>query len=129
MKDSEKLSAFLDFLRSSDEELYIVCSIQRDMDQATQDILHHIEMQENTQHEFILEGIALKDIRQKRRNAKDREKILTPVVEWYAANQRVVNDLQRLLGKIRKEEKSIENRTYTNRTEVVRMILQEGETD
>ena len=127
MKDSEKLSAFLDFLRSSDEELYIVCSIQRDMDQATQDILHHIEMQENTQHEFILEGIALKDIRQKRRNAKDRERILTPVVEWYAANQRVVNDLQRLLGKIRKEEKSIENRTYTNRTEVVRMILQEGE--
>lgn len=129
MKDSEKLSAFLDFLRSSDEELYIVCSIQRDMDQATQDILHHIEMQENTQHEFILEGIALKDIRQKRRNAKDRERILTPVVEWYAANQRVVNDLQRLLGKVRKEEKSIENRTYTNRTEVVRMILQEGETD
>lgn len=127
MKDSEKLSAFLDFLRSSDEELYIACSIQRDMDQATQDILHHIEMQENTQHEFILEGIALKDIRQKRRNAKDREKILSPVVEWYAANQRVVNDLQRLLGKIRKEEKSIENRTYTNRTEVVRMILQEGE--
>lgn len=42
-------------------------------------------------------------------------------------NQRVVNDLQRLLGKVRKEEKSIENRTYTSRTEVVRMILQEGE--
>lgn len=129
MKDSEKLSAFLDFLRNSDEELDIACFIQRDMDQATQDILHHIEMQENTQHELILEGIALKDIRQKRRNAKDRERILTPVVEWYAANQRVVNDLQRLLGKVRKEEKSIENRTYTNRTEVVRMILQEGETD
>lgn len=127
MKDSEKLSAFLDFLRSSDEELGIACSIQRDMDQATQDILHHIEMQENTQHEFILEGIALKNIRQKRRNAKDREKILTPVVEWFAANQRVVNDLERLLGKIRKEEKSIEHRAYINRTEVVRMILEEGE--
>lgn len=127
MKDSEKLSAFLDFLRSSDEELCIACSIQRDMDQATQDILHHIEMQENTQHGFILEGIALKNIRQKRRNAKDREKILTPVVEWFAANKRVVNDLERLLGKIRKEEKSIEHRAYINRTEVVRMILEEGE--
>lgn len=127
MKDSEKLSAFLDFLRSSDEELGIACSVQRDMDQATQDILHHIEMQENTQHEFILEGIALKDIRQKRRNAKDREKILTPVVEWYAANQKVVNELQKLLGRIRKEEKSIEHRTYINRTDIVRIILQEGE--
>lgn len=129
MKDSEKLSTFLDFLRSSDEELAVACSIQRDMDQATQDILHHIEMQENTQHGFILEGIALKDIRQKRREAKDREKVLTPIVEWYAANQKVVNELQKLLGRIRKEEKSIENRTYTSRTEVVRMILEEGETD
>lgn len=129
MKDSEKLSEFLDFLRNCDEELAIACSIQREADEQTQDILHNIELQENSQYDFILEGIELKNVRKKRRDAKNRQKVLTPIVEWYSANSRTIRELEQLLGKVRKEERSTENQIYINRTDIIRVILEGGEND
>lgn len=127
MKASENIAAFLNFLRDCDERLEIAHSIQRDTEAETQDILHNIEFGSNTQHELILEGIALKDIRNRRRKAKDQIKVLTPIVEWYSLNGHVIKELERLLGKVRKEEKSTENRIYVERTNIIRKILQESE--
>lgn len=47
---------------------------------------------------------------------------LAPVVEWTRGNIEVVRGLQRLLGDVRKVERSTQNRFYTPRTN----ILKEG---
>lgn len=47
--------------------------------------------------------------------AKDRLTMTAPVGSWLEQNQAVVKGLERLLGEIRKAEKSTENRVYIPR--------------
>ncbi len=96
--------------------------MESDADAATQDILHHIELGENTQQEYILEGQQLSHIRKERRRAKDTQRLTKPIREWMAANKRVIRDLEKLLGDVRRQERSIENRSYTPKTDVLQML-------
>lgn len=94
------------------------------MEKQTQDILHHIELKENSLFDYIRLGLALRGIRKKRRKAKDTEKILVPMVEWISANQKVIAGLTQVLGKVRKEEKTaMSPRYYINRTDIVEKVL------
>ena len=110
---STELNAFLSFLRTCEESNRLAILTENDMDRQTQDILHNIELNENSQYDYICQGFTLRDIRRKRRKAKDN---------WMKENRKVINDLERLLGDVRKQEKQAQNRSYTNRTGVMKKL-------
>ena len=58
--------------------------------------------------------------REARRQHKDIVAQLTPVVEWTRENDAAVRSLQRLLGDLRKVERSTQNRFYTPRTDILK---------
>ena len=45
-----------------------------------------------------------------------------PIREWTAANKRVIRDLEKLLGEVRRQERYIESRSYTPKTDVLQML-------
>lgn len=127
-KYSKPLEDFLSFLRQCSADLAEAIKTEELTDKQTQDILHHMELEDNTPFDYICEGIALTDIRNKRREAKDRRKILSPVVEWTETNQKTVNMLTQILGKVRKEEQSAAAvRYYIDRTDIVEKILEDND--
>ena len=119
---SNQINAFLKFCRSCQELNRIAASNETDLDNKTQDILHNIELNDNYPDDYVLQGLALREIRKRRREAKDIQRIMTPIVQWTDQNQKTINELERLLGAVRKAEKSTTGRTYMNRTNVLEKI-------
>lgn len=119
---STELNAFLSFFRTCEESNRLAILTENEMDRQTQDILHNIELNENSQYDYICQGFTLRDIRRKRRKAKDIKEATTPICNWMKENRKVINDLERLLGDVRKQEKQAQNRSYTNRTEVMKKL-------
>lgn len=119
---STELNAFLSFLRTCEESNRLAILTENDMDCQTQDILHNIELNENSQYDYICQGFALRDIRRKRRKAKDIKEATAPICNWMKENRKVINDLERLLGDVRKQEKQAQNRSYTNRTGIMKKL-------
>lgn len=116
---SIQIENFLKFCRSCAEANRRAAVAEIDMDNQTQDILHNIEINDNFPDDYILQGIALKNIRKDRREAKDIQKITHPVVQWVQQNQKTINELEKLLGAVRKAEKSTQGRMYSNRTKIL----------
>lgn len=116
---SIQIESFLKFCRSCTEANRRAAVAEIDMDNQTQDILHNIEINDNFPDDYILQGLALKNIRKERREAKDIQKITHPVVQWVQQNQKTINELEKLLGSVRKAEKSTQGRTYSNRTKIL----------
>lgn len=61
----------------------------------------------------------MKNIRKKRREAKDIQRVTSPAVQWVNQNQKTINELEKLLGSVRKAEKGTNNRVYMNRTKIL----------
>lgn len=116
---SIQIENFLKFCRSCTEANRLAAVAEIDMDNQTQDILHNIEINDNFPDDYILQGLALKNIRKERREAKDIQKITHPVVQWVQQNQKTINELEKLLGAVRKAEKSTQGRMYSNRTKIL----------
>ena len=57
----------------------------------------------------------LREVRQRRRAAKDTMSETDPVLDWIDQNRPIIKILERLLGDVRKAEKSTANRIYTPR--------------
>lgn len=119
---STELNAFLCFLRTCEESNRLAILTENDMDRQTQDILHNIDLNENSQYDYICQGFTLRDIRRKRRKAKDMKEATAPICSWMKENRKVISDLERLLGDVRKQEKQAQNRSYTNRTGVMKKL-------
>ena len=79
---STELNAFLCFLRTCEESNRLAILTENDMDRQTQDILHNIELNENSQYDYICQGFTLRDIRRKRRKAKDIKEATAPICNW-----------------------------------------------
>lgn len=122
---SIQIESFLKFCRSCTEANRLAAVAEIDMDNQTQDILHNIEINDNFPDDYIMQGIALKNIRKDRREAKDIQKITHPVVQWVQQNQKTINELEKLLGYVRKAEKSTQGRTYSNRTKILDGLFEE----
>lgn len=120
---SKEIENFLKFLRDCNELNTSAAVTVIDMDNKTQDTLHNIELNENSQYAYICQGFTLHNIREKRREAKDAKAVTTPIVEWVYQNKKTINDLEKLLGEVRKAEKRTENRTYRNRTKIMDGLL------
>lgn len=77
---------------------------------------------ENSQLDYIYEGLQLHRVRRERRQAKDTQWLTKPIREWMAANKRVIRDLEKLLSEVRRQERYIENRSYTPKTDVLKIL-------
>lgn len=110
---SQGIDSFLIFLRDTEQRYHMAEADEQEASDATQDILHDIELQDHDYHEFARLSKELKAIRQKRRAAKDTMSETLPVLEWLDANRPVIKGIERLLGNVRKVEKNTENRIYT----------------
>lgn len=127
MNTSQSLSDFLEFLRQSQQDYSIAADIETTKSKETQDILHKIELDDVKYHDYAKLGKALKSIRNERREAKNIQLQLAPLVGWIRENQNVVRGLERLLGEVRKAETNIKNAHYYPRTDVVDEILENKE--
>ena len=92
---------------------------ENDMDRQTQDILHNIELNENSQYDYICQGFTCRIYDGSGEKAKDI-KSTAPICSWMKENRKVISDLERLLGDVRKQEKQAQKRSYTNRTGVMK---------
>ena len=122
MEYSEALEGFLKFLRDSKNEYESADSQEKEMDSATQDILHEMEFGKLGYHEIARLSKALAAIRRKRRIAKNKKECLQPITTWCVQNRDVIHQLERVLGDMRKSESRIECRMYTPRTDVLEKI-------
>ena len=107
-KCSVNVADFLGFLRQAQEDYNIAKSMHSDMEKETQDILHRIELGENTYHEYAKLSRGLKEVRQKRREAKDRWTQLEPIVNWAAEHEETIKIIEKY---------------YIPKTEIVSQIL------
>ena len=112
--------SYIDFLKSAESQLDQATTGQQEAEAETQDILHSLELEKHSYHEMAALSRKLAEVRQNRRQHKDNAAQLAPVVEWARGNIEVVRGLQRLLGDVRKAERSTQNRFYTPRTNVLK---------
>ena len=122
---SNKIDSFLRFCRECVDANRRAAIAEMDADNQIQDILHNIELNENYPDDYILQGLALKNIRKDRRVAKDVIRITYPVVQWVNQNQKTINELEKLLGAVRKAEKNTVGRMYSNRTKILEELFEE----
>lgn len=116
---SDKIEDFLKFCRFCTDANRQAALTEMNLDNQTQDILHNIEINDNFPDDYIMQGLALKNIRKERREAKDIQKITYPIVQWVNQNQKTINELEKLLGAVRKAERSTQGRMYSNRTKIL----------
>lgn len=113
---SEPIESFLAYCRDCGQRYRMAIDDEEEMNRITQDILHEIELEEHDYHGYAKLSKELKATRQKRREAKDTIKCLLPIVNWVESNASVLKNMERLLGDVRKAEKSLENRVYAKRS-------------
>lgn len=116
---SNGIEAFLDYIRETEQLYRISVSNEQETNDATQDILHSLELETHDYHSSARLARKLKEVRQARRAAKDLMGQTLPVVEWAEGNRQTVKALERLLGEVRKMEKNTGNRIYTPKTTIV----------
>lgn len=122
MLPSKSIKYFLNFMRECQEQYNINNSILQESDKEIQDILHKIELEKLSYHEYARLSIELSKIRQERRKAKDTIMVLEPIVSYLEQNKSIIDSLSELLGKVRKEEKRLENRFYLPKSEKFKNI-------
>ena len=113
---SNGIEAFLDYIRETEQLYRISVANEQETNDATQDILHSLELEAHDYHSSARLAIKLKEVRQARRAAKDLMGQTLPVVEWAEGNRQTIKALERLLGEVRKMEKNTGNRIYTPKT-------------
>lgn len=125
MKYGEQIEGFLDFMRNVKTDYNIAVSCEKDANDATQDLLHSLELCKNTYHKYARTAKKLAQVRKERRAAKDIREQLQPIVDWMEENGKFLFKLEMLLGNVRKAEKATEGRFYTPKTDVISEIGKE----
>ena len=116
---SKALDAFLTFLREAERQLHMATAAEMEAYAQTNDILHSVELEDQDEEDCLTLVYTLKAVRKNRREAKDLSAVLTPVAEWLDGNRATVKELEKLLGEVRKAQRSAESRIYTPRTNIL----------
>lgn len=97
------------------------------LDRLTQDYLHKLELEGLSYNERAKVATQLAKCRQLRRASKDTVEILEPLIQFLESDKGrgMINVLREALGKTRKVEERMENRTY--RYKVLEEFKSEGE--
>ncbi len=120
-------------LRDAIEHILKTCSLDKEelayKGKELQDLLHEIEFCENCDSNYYETFVfRLQQHRRERRRLKDELFIIEPVAELLREKYpNLINDLNKVLGRCRKAEENIQNRTYTPRTTVFRELLENNE--
>lgn len=114
--NSKPIEDFLQFLRDCEQQYHMAEADEVEAVGITNDILHNLELLEHDDGEVLSLGRDLIEARRKRRGAKDTIGESAPVLAWIEENRITVKSLERLLGEVRKAERSMENRIYFPRT-------------
>lgn len=112
---SNQIEAFLTFLRDCERRFRMSEAEELEANAITNDIHHSLELEEHTDEEVLALGLELTEVRRKRRAAKDSMAETGPVLSWLEENRQTVKGLEKLLGEVRKAERTAENRIYTPR--------------
>mgnify|MGYP000474660211 FL=1 len=115
---SEGIALFLDYIRDVQKCYRTAVEDEQEANDETQDILHSLELETHDYHSMARLSRKLKEVRQKRRKAKDLLAQAAPIVEWAENHTQELKSLERLLGIVRKEEKHAEGRFYTPKTDI-----------
>lgn len=119
---SDKIADFLSYMEEQCQMYDIARDMLKECDEATQDILHKMEIDPVKYKERARLATKLQSIRRQRRTAKDITETTKIISIWVKDNKSIIGSLQRLLGDIRKAEKKQQNRTYIPRTNVIEEI-------
>lgn len=119
---SKTIETFLDAMREYNKEYSINKGIIEEKDKETQDILHKTELEKLKYHEHARINIELTKTRQERRKAKDAVMVLELIVSFTEQNKKFMDSLSELLGRVRKEEKRLDNRFYNPKSEKYKNI-------
>lgn len=111
---SETISCFLSKMDQLKKDYDWAVKEEIRMEKLTQDYLHMLEFGDLDYRKRAAVAKTIKECRMKRRNAKDVVITAEPVVEFFNGERGkvLITQLQQVLGKVRKEEKFIEQRTY-----------------
>ncbi len=131
---SEVIQNFLNAVRTYENEYKIAFDSMRVEDKRLQDLLHEIELSKNAK-EKNRAATKLKNSRRLRRENKDKVLMTENIVRFFedAQNRKVLNQLEQLLGKQRKQEQILlSERIYRPRvkeltTNLGEVIGKEGE--
>lgn len=119
---SYKIADFLSYMEEQCQMYDIARDMLKECDEATQDILHKMEIDPVKYKERARLATKLQSIRRQRRTAKDMTETTKIISIWVKDNKSIIGSLQRLLGDVRKAEKKQQNRTYIPRTNVIEEI-------
>lgn len=123
MNYSKEIESFLNGLREAEKEYRWALEEESSKNTETQDLLHRLELEDDSYHNCAKIAKALKNVRQERRKAKDTVTKTEAVVKWCEENSGVIRSIEKLLGEVRKAERSTENRFYIPKTEIVENTL------
>ena len=115
LKTSDEISRFLQFLEQTEKDYAWAIEEMNRAENLTQDYLHQLELLPSTYHGRAHLAKRLKDCRVHRRKLKDTFVVYGPIVDMLRTERGklIVNQLQQVLGKVRKEEKFLTERKYT----------------
>lgn len=123
MNYSKVIEEFLNGLREAEREYNWALEEEKNKNAETQDLLHRIELENDSYHDRARIAKALKNVRQERRRAKDTGTKTEAIVKWCEENSGVIRSIEKLLGEVRKAERSTENRSYIPKTDIVESTL------
>lgn len=98
---SQYLTEFLRIMRQSNKRYDEAVRAEIYPNAATQDILHAIELAPST-IDFNSLVSTLHQLRASRREAKKELEVTTLIKDWYVRNEKAMNELQNVLGDVRK---------------------------
>lgn len=117
-KQSEIISAFLKLLDNVPKEYTTACDFVNEKDKEVQDIMHEAELNQLRTNEKAKLMTELQNNRRERRYWKDKVDEYQPLNDYLNQSKEfknVINQLKQVLGKVRKAEKYLEERTYKPR--------------
>lgn len=114
---SENISGFCRMVDQAKQDYEWNHSEVNRLDYLTQDYLHRLELDRLSYAERAKVATQLARCRQLRRASKDTVEILQPLIEFLDTEKgkQLLNLMREILGKTRKVEKRMENRTYRNK--------------
>lgn len=124
MKNSDYISGFLNFLCTLQSDYRVARLNEEEAGKETQDILHRLELGNDSYEDMAEMAIGMKAVRQKRRRSKDTITAANPMLKWAEENSKAVKSLEKCLGETRKAEQGLENRHYTAKTDILEEIFQ-----
>jgi len=98
----------------------MACEEEKECADATQDILHFFELEKYDRTSFARMARKQKEVRERRRKAKDIKAQIEPVKQWFDSKQPQVKELEQVLGALRKAEKDYNRyRVYVPKTKEI----------